>query len=150
MRKELGSKRIKILVSALFVIMVFLMSCSSAKTDNNSKLTQKTRNIVVSENNGIVAVYISPKNDAVLSDNDLKAHPEVLKVTDFETLTNYTSKYIIPIWIDKDAIDMLPKNWINEFPQKFYPVIFVGYGNILYTMRDKLELPIFGPYVDWS
>ncbi|MGB9832047.1 MAG: hypothetical protein ACPLPP_00845 [Caldisericum exile] len=149
MRKILGSIRIRLLVFVLVVIMVFLLGCK-VKTINNPKPTQNINNIIVPENNGIVAVYISPKNGGVLSDNDLKAYPEILKVNDFESLLTITSKYIIPIWIDKDAIDMLPEGWINEFPQKFYPVIFVGYGNPLYAMRDKLELPIFGPYVDWS
>ena len=99
---------------------------------------------------GIQAIYLAPQNGGLITDAELKKYPQILKVTDFKTLNSYTSTYIIPIWIDKDAIDLLPQGWVNEYPQKFYPIIVVGYSNALYAMREKLNLPIHGPYVDWS
>jgi hypothetical protein len=99
---------------------------------------------------GIQAIYLAPQNGGLITDAELKKYPQILKVTDFKTLNSYTSTYIIPIWIDKDAIDLLPQGWVNEYPQKFYPIIVVGYSNALYAMREKLNLPIHGPWIDWS
>ncbi|WP_050981294.1 hypothetical protein [Caldisericum exile] len=140
---------LSVLVFVLVVIVVFA-GCSGVKTNKNPKPMQGQGNIVVPEDNGIVAVYLAPKDNGVLTNSDLKAHPEILKVSDFESLTTLTNRYIIPIWIDKDAIDLLPKGWLNEPPQKFYPIIVVGCSDVLYVMRDRLGLPIFGPYVDWG
>ena len=107
--------------------------------------------IVASDGTEIQAIYLAPPNGGEISENDLKNHSEVFKITDFETLNSYTEKYIIPLWIDKDAIDLLPKNWVNEYPQRFYPIIVVGYNNALYAMRDKLGVFIIGaPKVDVS
>jgi len=99
---------------------------------------------------GIQAIYLAPQNGGLITNTELKNYPQILKVTDMKTLNSYTSTYIIPIWIDKDAIDLLPQGWVNEYPQKFYPIIVVGYSNALYAMREKLNLPIHGPDVDWS
>ena len=99
---------------------------------------------------GIQAIYLAPRNGGLITDTELKKYPQILKVTDFKTLNSFTSTYIIPIWIDKDAIDLLPQGWLREYPQKFYPIIVVGYSNALYAMREKLNLRIGGPRVDWS
>lgn len=151
-----GIFRIKILKILLFTVLTFGLFAFGCSVPNSTDQTENRISsksdihIIIPNGNEIVAIYLAPKNGGVLSDSDLKGYPEILKVTDFEAFTTYTSKYIIPIWIDKDAIYMLPQGWINKSPQKFHPIIVVGYGNALYAMRDKLGLPIHGPRVDWS
>ncbi|MGB9693980.1 MAG: hypothetical protein ACPLYF_03970 [Fervidobacterium sp.] len=162
MKALLKSSAFKITMTLIIVVIcvgAYVLLFAPKQQVNNSKSNNEANNPSSSSNGGmyiapggegIQAVYLAPKNGGVLSDNDLKTYPQILKVTDFEALTTYTNRYIIPIWIDKDAIDMLPQGWINESPEKFYPIIVVGYGDALYAMRDKLGLMIYGPWVDWS
>jgi len=95
------------------------------------------------------AVYLMPPTGGQITEEDLNAHPEILPVYDFASLSSKTNRYVA-IWIDKDAVDLLPERWINQKPQKYYPIVLVGYSNALYSMREKLYLPISGPKVDWS
>lgn len=97
----------------------------------------------------IKAVYLMPVTCGQITKEDLETHLEILPVTDFATLASHTNKHIA-IWIDKDAVDLLPEGWLNQEPQKYYPIVLVGYNNALYSMREKLNLPIIGPKVDWS
>lgn len=160
MKEFFRSKTFKIVLIAVVIVGIcfgayklFVEPKQTTKPQNNNIATDNSVNglhIVASDGTEIQAIYLAPQNGGEISEDDLKNHPEILKVADFETLNSYTEKYIIPIWIDKDAIDLLPKNWINQYPQKFYPIVVVGYNNALYAMREKLNLPIIGPYVDWS
>jgi hypothetical protein len=57
----------------------------------------------------------------------------------------------IALWIDKNAVDIVDIAWLNQAPQKYYPLVLVGYNAALYCFRDTLHVGrIEGPYVDWS
>lgn len=160
MKEFFRSKTFKIVLIAVVIVGIcfgayklFVELKQTTKPQNNNIATDNSVNglhIVASDGTEIQAIYLAPQNGGEISEDDLKNHPEILKVADFETLNSYTEKYIIPIWIDKDATDLLPKNWINQYPQKFYPIVVVGYNNALYAMREKLNMLIHGPWVDWS
>jgi hypothetical protein len=152
-------------VVAIVAVVVILMAIyalwitqkKQRQTQTNTNISNGSSQTNISDiyispggEEGIQAIYLAPRNGGLITDTKLKNYPQILKVTDFKTLNSYTSTYIIPIWIDKDAIDLLPQGWLREFPQKFYPIIVVGYGNALYAMREKLNLRIGGPRVDWS
>ncbi len=153
MKEFFRSKTFKIVLIAVVTVAICIGTYRLFIVPKQAANPQNPINgvyIVSSDGREIQAIYLVPLNGGEIREGDLKNHPEVLKVADFETLNSYTEKYIIPIWIDKDAIDLLPKNWINQYPQKFCPVIVVGYSKAFYAMREKLNLPIFGPYIDWS
>jgi len=153
MKKVVQSKKLKVFLLVLIVvglgiviygIPVMLMKNKSANkivTNQGTELNQSTVEIK--------AVYLMPVTGGQITKEDLAAYPEILPVTDFETLTSHTNKHIA-IWIDKDAVDLLPEGWLNQEPQKYYPIVLVGYNNALYSMREKLHFPIHGPKVDWS
>lgn len=153
MKKLIQSKEFRLLLIAIIVvglgiviygIPVMLMKNKSANkivTNQGTELNQSTVEIR--------AVYLMPTTGGQITKEDLEIHPEILPVTDFATLASHANKHFA-IWIDKDAIPLLPEGWLNQEPQKFYPIIVVGYSNALYSMREKLNLLIIGPWVDWS
>ena len=153
MKKLIKSKEFKLALTLIIIvgldiviygIPVMLMKNKSANkivTNQGTELNQSTVEIR--------AVYLMPTTGGQITKEDLETHPEILPVTDFETLASHTNKHFA-IWIDKDAVDLLPEGWLNQEPQKFYPIIVVGYSNALYSMREKLHLPMYGPWVDWS
>jgi hypothetical protein len=153
MKKLIQSKKLKVFLLVLIVvglgiviygIPVMLMKNKSANkivTNQGTELNQSTVEIR--------AVYLMPTTGGQITKEDLETHPEILPVTDFATLASHANKHFA-IWVDKDAIPLLPEGWLNQEPQKFYPIIVVGYSNALYSMREKLNLPIIGPMVDWS
>ncbi len=96
---------------------------------------------ILNEKTGIV--YLVPRSGGIISKRILSKHPEVTVVNDYETLENKISKRIVTIWIDKSAIELLPKRWIFGTPQNYYPIILLGVGNEA-EMADKLRIPIFG------
>ncbi len=137
-----------------YVLLIELKQAHNAKNNTVANNPSGTNNdgiyFVAPGGEKVQAIYLAPQNGGLITNTELKNYSQILKVSDFETLNSYTIKYIIPMWIDKDAIDILPQGWINQNPQRFYPIIVVGYSNALYAMREKLNLPICGPYVDWS
>jgi len=158
MKKLLKSSAFMISMALVIVgicISAYALLIAPKQQANNSKNNTVANNPSGTSNGGIYfvapggkeiqAIYLAPQNGGLITDTELENYPKILKVSDFNTLNSFASKYIIPVWIDKDAIDLLPQGWVNEYPQKFYPIIVVGYNNALYSMREKLDLPIFGP-----
>ena len=153
MNKLIKSKKLRVLLLILIVaglgiviygIPTMLMKNKSA---NNGVTNQDT---ISNEPTGYSeAVYFMPVTSGQITREDLNAHPEILPVTDFASLASQTNRHIA-IWIDKDAVDLLPEGWLNREPQKYYPIVLIGYNNALYSMREKLHFPIHGPWIDWS
>ncbi len=95
------------------------------------------------------AVYLV-QGQGQLDPAELAAHPEVAVVhtwADFQRLAR--SK--VALWIDKDAVDLVDRQWLNQAPQRSYPLVVVGYSSALYAFREAIPaFGISGPYVDWS
>jgi len=95
------------------------------------------------------AVYLVQGQEQ-LDPAELAAHPEVAVAhtwTDFQRLAPSR----VALRIDKDAIDLVDRQWLNRAPQRSYPLVVVGYGSALYAFREALPaFGISGPYVDWS
>ncbi len=156
MNKLIKSKKLRVLLPILIVaglgiviygIPTMLMKNKPANNGVTNQDTTSNEPTGYSE-----AVYLIPISGGQITREDLNAHPEILAVTDFASLTSQTKRHIA-IWIDKDAVNLLPEGWLNREPQKYYPIVLVGYNNALYSMREKLNLPMFGlggPLVDWS
>ena len=99
--------------------------------------------------NSSKAVYLTTEN-GVLSAQDLNAHPQVIVATTFSDFKSQAGSRIA-LWVDKSAVDLVKAGWLNQPPQKYYPLVLVGYNNALYSFRDTLSVGrIQGPYVDWS
>jgi len=97
------------------------------------------------------AVYLT-QDGGTLPNSELQAHPEVIVVTSFEDFRE-EAQTIIALWVDKNAVDLLSvdNEWIHQPPQRYYPVVLVGYNNALYSFRDVLGgFGIEGPYMDWQ
>lgn len=85
-----------------------------------------------------------------LAADDLKAHPEVVVVHSAQELRELGRREVA-LWIDRDAIGLVDQAWLHAAPQKYYPVVLVGYNDALYSFREKLGgFGIIGPYVDWN
>jgi len=95
------------------------------------------------------AVYLTHNLEALTVD-DISAHPEVIISPTFDDFKSHAVSRIA-LWVDKNAVNMIDKNWLNLPPQKYYPLVIVGYNDPLYCFRDTLSIgQIEGPYVDWS
>ena len=149
MKKLVQSKGFKLALTLIIIVGLgitvygVLNILLKNKDENKNELSLNQSTVEIK------AVYLMPVTGGQITKEDLAAYPEILPVTDFETLTSHTNKHIA-IWIDKDAVDLLPEGWLNQEPQKYYPIVLVGYNNALYSMREKLHFPIHGPKVDWS
>ena len=97
----------------------------------------------------IQAVYLV-NGAGELSGNDIQAHPEVVVARSFDAFKNYAHAKVA-LWIDRNAVGWVDQQWLHQTPQKYYPLVLVGYHNALYSFRDVLKgFGIIGPYVDWS
>jgi hypothetical protein len=97
------------------------------------------------------AVYLTTEG-GILSNSELQNHPEVTVVSsmeDFKAAADVKSG----LWIDKNAVDLLAAEieWLHRPPQKYYPLILVGYNDPLYAFREAISgFGIEGPAIDWS
>jgi hypothetical protein len=115
-----------------------------------SFLLQLTGGCTAIEKNGVKAVYLAG-NTQQLSSEELAKYPEVIVVNDYAELKENISKNKAAIWIDKSAVSLVDDDWLHQEPQKYYPVILIGYNDPLYSFRDTLPgFDVEGPYVDWS
>jgi len=88
-----------------------------------------------------------------LSAEDLQAHPEVAVVQTFDEFKQYASRQKIALWIDKSAAPFNAdeeESWINAAPQAYYPLVLVGYSDMV-LVSNSLRLDCFlggptGPY----
>ena len=141
MSKLLRSKAILVLVVLFAVvctaIFAFKVPALFQQEDKSARM--------LNEKTGIV--YLAPRSGGIISKRILSKYPEITGVNDYKTFENEISKRIVVIWIDKNAIDLLPKKWIYGTPQKYYPIILLGFGNKT-EIVDKLGISIFGiPYI---
>src|SRR3972149_9542127 len=94
------------------------------------------------------AVYLVSAQPGI-SREELARYPEVCVVAGFEQLQSATGS-LVAIWIDQGVARQVDVAWLQQPPQRYYPVMLVGYGTALYAFREQLGLPIEGPAVDWS
>ena len=102
------------------------------------------------ETYNIKAVYLVG-TDQQLSEEEFVHYPEIVIVKTFNELKKVVSKTETSIWIDKSALHLVEDAWLHQKPQKFYPLVVIGYNNDLYAFREMLSgFGIEGPYVDWD
>ena len=95
------------------------------------------------------AVYLTDELGE-FSAEDIKAHPEVIVTKSFDEFKFHAGSKIA-LWVDKNAVNKINRKWLNQPPQKYYPLVLIGYNDPLYCFREILPLGrIEGPYVDWS
>jgi hypothetical protein len=81
---------------------------------------------------------------------DLKTHSEVFVALTFDEFKSLAGSKIA-LWVDRNAVEMIDMDWLNLPPQKYYPLVIVGYNDPLYCFREILPVgQIEGPYVDWG
>jgi hypothetical protein len=96
------------------------------------------------------AIYLVQENGQ-LSREDLRAHPEVMVTGSFDEFKQLAKKKTA-LWIDLNSVDLVDRNWLNQRPQRFYPIVLIGFGDALCAFRDTLGGfgIIEGPYADCS
>ncbi len=99
------------------------------------------------------AVYLVT-GQGQLAAADLSQHADVVVVHTFRDLQARVTDTNISLWIDKDAAQLADSAWLMQAPQKFCPLVMVGYNQALFAFRDTLGIgigaPISGPAVDWG
>ena len=130
---------------ALLVIFTFLLAgCTTTAPDNSDPVPTSVK---------LKAVYLVT-GQGQLAAADLNQHPEVAVVHTFYDLQARATDTNISLWIDKDAAKLADSDWLMQAPQKFCPLVVVGYNQALYAFRGDIHIgigaPISGPPVDWS
>jgi putative nigrescin immunity protein NigD len=97
-------------------------------------------NSCASKASPLKAVYLTHAGGE-LSEEDLRAHPQVIVVQSFDELKKQANQKIA-LWIDKSAtpFDSEQEDWINAAPQAYYPLALIGTSDTLYAFRDLLRL----------
>jgi hypothetical protein len=153
-------------------ILLFLVSCDlmpaqpattvpSPLPSSNVPLTPTTLPEQAIQTPFVVSPVTTPKALYLMLDSgqiaqaDLQQHPEVVVVHSFADVQQRLSSMDISIWIDKDALGLIPAQWLMQAPQKFCPLVVVGYHDALFAFREGLAgfgigEPINGSDVDWS
>ncbi len=132
-------KRSLLLITILIAIL--LNSCAQLPFGTSSEPTIAQ--------NLYKAVYLAGELGE-LSAEELKTHPEVVVTKTFDEFKSHAGSKIA-LWVDKNAVNKVNNEWLNQPPQKYYPLVLVGYNDPLYCFRDTLSVGrIEGPYVDWS
>jgi len=92
----------------------------------------------------IKAVYLVQEGGQ-LSQTDLDKHPEILVTKDFDVFKQ-AAQNKIALWVDKNATQLVPPDWITTPPQEYYPTIVIGYNDPLRAFKYSLQTNCFlGP-----
>ncbi len=83
----------------------------------------------------IQAVYLV-NGEGELSENEILAHPEVVVVRSFNAFENHAQAKVA-LWIDKNAVGWVDRQWFHNPPQRYYPVVLVGYNNALSVVYER-------------
>ena len=127
----------------VLMIMLLLVGCAPIAISAESPSTNQ------SDTNFISAIYLV-QGQGQLAASDLGLHPEVMVTNSFDDF-NQHSQAKVALWIDKNAVSLVNMDWLHQAPQKYYPLMLVGYNDALYSFRETLlGFPISGPAIDWS
>ena len=142
-KKDVG---IALIVLGILIVVIFIIT-----PKNSSSLPETTnlKSIIISENE-VEAIYLCCEN-GVLSPIDLANHPEVLVVDSFDEFLDAVPITGAALWVDKGAIESIDLDWLHQKPQKYYPLVIVGYNDPVYAFREKLSgFGIEDPSNNWS
>jgi hypothetical protein len=132
MSEKNGMKYQRLLILLTLLSVSLLAGCTKEETSN------------------IKAVYLVGKVQQ-LSEEELANYPEIVVTKNFDELRDIISVTEASIWIDKSALHLVEDTWLHQNPQKYYPLVVVGYNNEIYAFREKLSgFGIEDPHVDWS
>ena len=127
----------------VIAIMFLFVGCAPIAIRAESPTTNQ------SEPNSISAIYLV-QDQGQLAANDLRLHPEVMVTNSFDEFKRH-SQAKVALWIDKNAASLVNMDWLHQAPQKYYPLVLVGYSDALFSFRETLAgFPIMGPAIDWS
>ncbi len=127
----------------VIIIMILLVGCAPIATSVETPSSSQ------SEPNIISAIYLA-QEQGQLALSDLRLHPEVTTTDSFDEFKRY-SQTKVALWIDKNAVSLVNMDWFHQAPQKYYPLVLVGYNDALYSFRETLSgFGISGPAVNWS
>jgi hypothetical protein len=127
----------------VIIIMLLLVGCAPIAIGAESPSTNQSEPIISS------TIYLV-QGEGQLAASDLRLHPEVMVTNSFDEFKQH-SQAKVALWIDKNALSLVNMDWLHQAPQKYYPLVLVGYNDALYSFRETLlGFPISGPKIDWS
>ena len=98
----------------------------------------------------IRAVYFVTGN-GMLPNHELEDSSEIFVVHSFLDLQMIAAQSRVALLIDKDSLQHVNANWLHQEPQKFYPLIVLGYCEPLFVFREVLPgFSIEGPGISWD
>jgi len=104
----------------------------------------------ISKSKDIKAVYLMPKQGGKVSKEELKEYPQVVVVDNFKHLKYVVETVETPIgiWIDQETVEKADRAWLQEEPQNSYPVILVGFYDVVnpIPMREQF----YRGSIDWD
>lgn len=74
-----------------------------------------------------------------LSETELAKHPEILVTHSYDEF-KIAARDRIALWIDRNATQLVPLDWINSMPQASYPIFVIGYNNPILAFGKKLPV----------
>lgn len=91
------------------------------------------------EKSTVKAIYLSPKEGAQLTKEELDKYPVVLHVTSQKEMKSLVTK-TTAIWIDKDSINLVDSDWLSEQAKNKLNIIMKhrarnSYGVLLITRK---------------
>lgn len=100
--------------------------------------------------NDIHAVYLVT-GKGMLTNHELEDSSGIFVVHSFRDLQMIASRRRVALWIDKDALQYVKVNWLHQEPQKYCPLIVLGYCEPLFVFREVLSgFGIEGPGISWD
>lgn len=120
----------------LILILALMTSCTPAPTDHPKVMFR--------------AIYLV-QGAGQLSKEDLRDHPEVKVTSSFDEFKQL-ARDKTALWLDIHAAGLVDKDWLNQKPQRYYPIVLIGLSDPLCAFRDTLGGfgVIEGPYADCS
>jgi len=143
-------KKVVLTVAAILALIVLVLLVIQSQSPPSLPATyKKAEPARQPASSSFRAVYLVQNPDQISMD-DLQSHPEVMVINSFDGFKQHAQAKVA-LWIDKDAIELLDQQWLHITPQKYYPLVLVGYNEPLYAFREVLSgFGIEGPDADWN
>lgn len=88
----------------------------------------------------IKAIYLCSENSRMLSDSKLKDYPQIKTVMHFKDVIETADNKLVSIWVDKNSVDLVNREWLREKAKRGYPIALVGYGDEIYCFKELLPV----------
>jgi len=93
------------------------------------------------------ALYYRMEPNYLFKDEDIQKYKEIKIVDSLSQLEENLQKPVA-VWIDMYAMDSIPDGWLQESPQKDYPIAVIGYNEPVHIFGTLLPVDFPWPKRD--